>query len=203
MLSIRYSTQAGRIDLTSDVDLAHDLQSLRARYATSATVNNQAFSVDIDDFLVNLHELANWPDQNVSWQSELLTLVEANAEDTTVLEYRLQGAETNIQLPLELGGGWAGNLTDFQQRDLAKLLELAHGANFSVPGAGKTRVGLAVFQARRDVGQVNRLLVVCPKSAFESWRAEAAICFPQWKSSSWRDDLGGSRAELRCPAYQL
>lgn len=178
MLNIHYSTQAGRINLTSDLNLAPALQRLRARYATSTSVSNQVFSVDIDDFLVNLRELGTWPDENVSWQSELLALVEANAQDTAILERRLQRPEPFAATPLRLGGGWHANLTGFQQRDLAKLLELAHGANFSVPGAGKTRVGLAAFQARRDAGQVRRMLVVCPKSAFESWQIETATCYP-------------------------
>ena len=51
--------------------------------------------------------------------------------------------------PDEFGDGWAAPLTSFQERDLGKLLELNHGANFSVPGAGKTRVALAAMQAFR------------------------------------------------------
>src|SRR5579871_3772787 len=35
-------------------------------------------------------------------------------------------------------------LTTFQLRDLGKLLSLKHGANFSVPGAGKTTVTFAL-----------------------------------------------------------
>ncbi|WP_220473854.1 hypothetical protein, partial [Klebsiella pneumoniae] len=50
--------------------------------------------------------------------------------------------------------GWRGPLTDFQRRGIARLLSLRHGANFSVPGAGKTRVGLAVFQVLRQSGQL-------------------------------------------------
>lgn len=178
MLHLRYSAQAGRVELTSDPALARNLQSLRGRYVTSASVSGQVFSVEIDDFLVNLHELATWPDPDVSWQPELLALVETNAADTALLGQRLAEAAHDPKPPTDLGGGWAAGLTDFQQRDLAKLLELAHGANFSVPGAGKTRVGLAAFQARRDAGEIRRMLVVCPKSAFESWQTETLTCFP-------------------------
>lgn len=73
-----------------------------------------------------------------------------------------------------LGPDWQAPLTDFQLRDLGKLLSLRHGANFSVPGAGKTRVALAVYVAARRAGRASRLLVVAPKSAFEAWLDESA-----------------------------
>lgn len=65
-------------------------------------------------------------------------------------------------------------LQPFQLRDLRRLLALPHGANFSVPGAGKTAVTYAVYEAERAAGRVQRLLVVGPLSAFEAWRTEAA-----------------------------
>ena len=68
-------------------------------------------------------------------------------------------------------------LRPFQERDLAKLLSLKHGANFSVPGAGKTAVTYALYEAERTRGRVNRLLVVAPLSAFEAWEDEAVRCY--------------------------
>jgi SNF2 family DNA or RNA helicase len=68
-------------------------------------------------------------------------------------------------------------LRDFQERDLKKLLDLPNGANFSVPGAGKTTVCYALYEAERLRGRVAQLLVVAPISAFESWETEAVICF--------------------------
>jgi SNF2 family DNA or RNA helicase len=68
-------------------------------------------------------------------------------------------------------------LRDFQRRDLARLLALRHGANFSVPGAGKTTVAYALYEALREQGDVRRLLVVAPISAFDAWLTEADACF--------------------------
>ncbi|WP_240777758.1 SNF2-related protein [Nonomuraea basaltis] len=76
-----------------------------------------------------------------------------------------------------LGESWIGDLTPFQLRDAAQLLSLGHGANFSVPGAGKTRVTLAVYAAMREQGLAKRLLVVGPKSAYEAWLTESQLCF--------------------------
>lgn len=181
MLDLRFSIIAGRVRISSDFARLDRLQTLRSRYISSTSISNLSFDLDIDDLLVNLPELAIWPEEDaadVRWQPELLRLVEGNDSDANVLRNCLSGghAPTNLGA-LTLGEEW--NLTDFQQRDISKLLELAHGANFSVPGAGKTRVALAVFHARRVSGAVTRMLVVCPKAAFESWEIEAKNCFPK------------------------
>lgn len=69
---------------------------------------------------------------------------------------------------------WIRNLREFQLRDLGKLLALSHGANFSVPGAGKTTVAYALNELEHERGRVDRMLVVAPLSAFDSWFDEAA-----------------------------
>jgi len=61
----------------------------------------------------------------------------------------------------------------FQKRDLRKLISLAHGANFSVPGAGKTCVTYALYELERQNERVTQMLVVAPLSAFDSWEREA------------------------------
>ena len=58
-------------------------------------------------------------------------------------------------------------LKEFQLRDLSQLLALANGANFSVPGAGKTTVTFALHMLTRQPALT--LLVVAPRSAFQSW----------------------------------
>ncbi|MGD9735917.1 MAG: SNF2-related protein [Solirubrobacterales bacterium] len=75
------------------------------------------------------------------------------------------------------GSRFIRTLLPFQRRDLRKILSLSHGANFSVPGAGKTTVTYACYEALRRQGCVDRLLVVAPLSAFESWAEEAQQCF--------------------------
>jgi SNF2 family DNA or RNA helicase len=78
---------------------------------------------------------------------------------------------------LLLGSRFHRDLRPFQFRDLAWLLTLSHGANFSVPGAGKTTVAYACYEAERRRGRVDRLLVVAPLSAFDTWITEAQACF--------------------------
>jgi SNF2 family DNA or RNA helicase len=182
VLQLRFSARAGRVEVRSDLSNVAALYALRSRFVSAISTAQEAFEVEVDDLLVNLYEMASWPATagNVTWQPELLALVESNAADATTVETRLTapGAASLSQAPSSLGGGWDAPLTDFQRRDLGKLLELAHGANFSVPGAGKTRVSLAGFQARRDAGEIAQALVVSPKSAFESWLSEVQTCYP-------------------------
>lgn len=181
MLQLQFSTRGGRVQISCDDESEEHLQALRSRFGSAVTINRLTFDMEVDDLLVNLHELARWPDTDtdVRWQPELLGLVEGNSFDAGVLESRL-GGEAEVAVPVDVGafgGGWVAPLTDFQVRDVGKLLGLTHGANFSVPGAGKTRATLAVFQARRDLGEIERMLVVCPKAAFESWAIEVQLCF--------------------------
>lgn len=65
-------------------------------------------------------------------------------------------------------------LKSFQLRDLERLISLPHGANFSVPGAGKTTVTFALHLLTRSEGQ--HLFVVAPKAAFPAWRAIVSEC---------------------------
>jgi len=58
-------------------------------------------------------------------------------------------------------------LKKFQLRDLSHLLLLANGANFSVPGAGKTTVTFALNILTNKPGQ--HLIIVAPKAAFQAW----------------------------------
>jgi len=63
-------------------------------------------------------------------------------------------------------------LRDHQLKSAFHLYRVGNGANFSVPGAGKTSVALSVYGKLRDEGKVNRLFVVGPTSCFYPWLDE-------------------------------
>ena len=63
-------------------------------------------------------------------------------------------------------------LTPRQHENILYLLDMENGANFSVPGAGKTLTTLCVWQILKDRDLLRKLLVVCPRSAFEAWQDE-------------------------------
>lgn len=116
----------------------------------------------------------------VKWEGTALDLVERRLADVKQLDTVLSELEPLDSASVEeaLGGSrFTRTLRPFQVRDLGKLLALTNGANFSVPGAGKTSVVYAVYESQRYAGRVKRLLVVAPLSAFESWEDEAEECF--------------------------
>lgn len=63
-------------------------------------------------------------------------------------------------------------LKDHQYKSALHLLAVCNGANFSVPGSGKTTVVLSVFEMLRRQGIVDALFVVGPPSCFGPWRDE-------------------------------
>ena len=68
-------------------------------------------------------------------------------------------------------------LKDRQMRDAFFLAAMGRAGNFSVPGSGKTATVLGAFSFLAARGMVDRIMVVCPKNAFDSWRYEWVACF--------------------------
>jgi SNF2 family DNA or RNA helicase len=64
------------------------------------------------------------------------------------------------------------SLKEHQFRAAYHLHLTQNGANFSVPGSGKTSVVLALYEKLRNEGKVNGLYVVGPASCFGPWRTE-------------------------------
>ncbi|MEU3502137.1 DEAD/DEAH box helicase [Streptomyces hundungensis] len=162
-----------------------DLAQLAAQFPAGGQREPLATEIALDDFLVGLDALGAWPSpEDVEWEEALAELVGGVLDDAAIAEQSLhdggltrQASVAQEDVPALLGSGWRAGLTPFQCRDIAYLLSMRHSANFSVPGAGKTRVALAVYAALRERGEVSRVLVVSPKSAYEAWQFEAAECF--------------------------
>lgn len=92
--------------------------------------------------------------------------------------------------------GFSRQLKPFQLRDISRLLSLPHGANFSVPGAGKTTVTFALALLV-STGE-EHLFVVSPKAAFPAWQAIIDECMAADASPAMREKftlLNGSEAE--------
>ena len=66
--------------------------------------------------------------------------------------------------------------SEFDIRNISRLFAMAHGANFSVPGAGKTNALLAIHALEASQRENLKLLVVCPKNAMISWDDEIEEC---------------------------
>lgn len=185
-LTIGFSDSVTRARLLAAPGFESDLRGLGLRFRSSVQRSAGVIDVEVDDLLVNLLALATWPQpQTVAWDPHLAAVATDSTADASSVAQRLDPAADDAgqvqpgEVADLLGPGWKGDLTAFQQRDIARLLSLRHGANFSVPGAGKTRVGLAVFHALKRTRGMQRLLIVGPKSCYESWQYENTACLEQ------------------------
>lgn len=129
--------------------------------------------------------------------------------DKFLTQYREVRAAQNTPLSLSSEEDISNRLTalhfterilrSFQMRDLMRLLALRNGANFSVPGAGKTTVTFALhlLASRGD----RKLIVVAPKSAFTAWREVVGQCIsddaPDWVKEPFTVLTGGPEALRR------
>ncbi|KAF1728077.1 SNF2 family domain/helicase [Pseudoxanthomonas mexicana] len=89
-------------------------------------------------------------------------------------------------------------LKPYQAANLSALLSLRNGANFSVPGAGKTTVTFALHLLSRD--QADRILVAAPKNAFPAWEEIIDECLLPTASGELRapfQTLTGGEARIR------
>ncbi|MDD9382344.1 DEAD/DEAH box helicase [Streptomyces sp. ZAF1911] len=186
-----------------------DLTHLAAGFPVGGQRGPLHLEVPLDDFLSGLHVLSDWPDpDSVEWEEELLVLVGDVLDDADqAADYLEQSSPPSAlvevgSLPAALGPGWRADLTSFQRRDISRLLSMRHGANFSVPGAGKTRVGLAVYAAMKERGSARRLLVVSPKSAYESWISESRECFEEAPATRVMGKVPDPHAEILVVNYE-
>ena len=82
-----------------------------------------------------------------------------------------------------LGTDFARTLTSYQLKALRHLIAIRNGANFSIPGSGKTTVALGYYQHLKSTSIVDRLLVIGPASCFEPWEHEFTQCFQRLPQS--------------------
>ena len=75
----------------------------------------------------------------------------------------------------ELSSRWIGDLNDCQLRESKETSSTTTRANFSVPGAGKTRVTLALYEACRASNQVNKYARRLPQK--QPWRLDERTRF--------------------------
>ena len=155
---------------------------VQSEWGTDGRLPDRSINVPVSMFLSRLSWVAPYCRQHgvaVEWKGTARELVQRRLADSQRLDEVLESAPSLDEHAVAegLGGSrFVRNLRAFQVRDVGRLLALPNGANFSVPGAGKTSVAYATYEHERSAGRVERLLVVSPISAFESWKEEARAC---------------------------
>lgn len=163
--------------------------------------------VDRDRFLSRLNWLADACKSHrvhLEWNTLAQELVREVGRIRSLIEEAREHPKARADLSLLAApeSRFIAELRSFQDRDLGRLAELAHGANFSVPGAGKTAVTLGLYELERLRGRVDGLLVVCPMSAFDSWLRESATWLAPRPTIRIFDGSGFGNEEILLVNYQ-
>ena len=172
---------AGKITLETTPGSVQALSQLQLRFPLAERVSALGISMELGHFIANVSALASWGGE-VRWAGDAAQIVRNVLEESRYLDTVLDGlgpvpSLDMTQLTLETDGNWVGPMTDFQLNNVAHLLREHHGANFSVPGAGKTRTTLAAYSLLKAQGEVDRLVVIAPKSAHSSWLEELSVAY--------------------------
>lgn len=96
---------------------------------------------------------------------------------------RVEISEEEVSSRLNKLGFVGRELKPYQKRDVVNMVRFSNGANFSVPGAGKTTVTFAAHLLTRDTD--TRLLVIAPKNAFSAWDDVIKDCMDSSIIDSW------------------
>lgn len=110
--------------------------------------------------------------------ASLLAQLEASREEfrrllSSALKVKLSfPASARKRLSSALAPQLTRKLTSLQLHGVGHLMAIRNGANFSVPGSGKTAVALAYLCLLRLEQEVDGLLVIGPASAFGPWEHE-------------------------------
>lgn len=138
--------------------------------------------VRVDVFLAELsvlRDIRTMFHEQIVFGARLEVQLRALASDRKARDAALQSnSDADLQaLKLELkAAGFKRELKLFQLENLATILQLPHGADFSVPGAGKTTVALANYAIGRARGVVEQILVIGPLAAFQAWKDDSVEC---------------------------
>ena len=173
-----------KVEFSSDTDETI-VQELRTYFLTKQKENLK----DLDShkvFLINLITLISSLDRiryyndHESLEIEFDSFIEKTLEKLQEKKSSLTLKKNEIEDLLKLNG-FKRKLKPFQLRDLERLISIDHGMNFSVPGAGKTAVSLALHTLLKNDKNINLdgLIVIAPLNAFGAWDDEIEICFDE------------------------
>ncbi len=164
------------------------------------------FATNLDDYLAKRSWFKTFwraNSRSVVVSSNLKNAISIAKTTSDIFEKSLTSSQNVDSFKLNLEG-LKRTLTDQQKYNVTASLKIPSGANFSVPGAGKTTTTLAVWNHLVKEGSVDKLLVVCPLSVFDSWLHEELIeTFDKPpKSQKFCDSLISSHTGLLIVNYE-
>lgn len=172
-----------KIENEVEFKLPHQNQFFHSFFLkTLGPVSNGRYLVDLSTFihlfhLINLFFIRNEDKFLGSLDENLLEFI-ANIPKCEEYNQVEPIAENELEEKLE-EAGFKRELKTFQKRNVRKLCSLPAGADFSVPGAGKTTDALAYFAYNKI--ENTKLLVISPINAFIAWEEDIKACLGEDK----------------------
>ena len=138
---------------------------------TDLTETARKVSIFFDKYNLKYEIEASLVDQLEKQQKNNEFFLRAKELGSTFKEGSIYGEEPSEFLTF-LNENVSRTLKEHQLKSALHLLTVDNGANFSVPGSGKTTVVLTVFEMLRKKDIVDALFVVGPPACFGPWRDE-------------------------------
>ena len=182
-VDITYSTSDLEFRVSRGPDISEEFWiQLTSRFVPDPRFPMARVRASVDELLSRrrwLRQLCSQWGVSVDWDGSARSVVQEHIQLSVEFEQLMTGSASTSSVAdvqsLLAATRFVGQLRPFQERDLAKLRNLSHGANYSVPGSGKTAVTYALYELERRAGRVNQLVILGPLSAFEAWTEEAAM----------------------------
>lgn len=139
----------------------------------------------IDNLMLILNHFQKY-DIKVDYDNECKLLLEGKTKEEEDFKILIKEAVktkeainegTVLEINQLLKPEFIRELTINQFQAVNHLLAIKNGANFSVPGSGKTTIALAYYHMLKKLKIVERLFIIGPASVFEPWETEYVNCF--------------------------
>jgi len=131
-----------------------------------------------DEFLDAVSELVNYLKENklkyITDKKVSLLLDKAKKQNNDYLQVK-QNLKNKVSI--SESKVFKRVLKPYQIKGLEHFIKIKYGANFSVPGSGKTTMVYAYFDQLRQSGEIDKIFVIGPFSSFSPWEEESIQCF--------------------------
>lgn len=177
-----------------NISLKFEVDEENHQYLSSDKVKFQDSIREIVGYL-NDNGIAFAPDEKVS------KLIADIQQQEVEFSQAKENLSANISFQKSIS--FQRELKPYQVKGVEHFLRTKHGANFSVPGSGKTTMVYAYYDELKRQGVIEKIFVVGPFSSFSPWEEESEKCFGQ-KLNSAR--LVGARRQsyfLQSSQYEL
>jgi SNF2 family DNA or RNA helicase len=140
--------------------------------------NNRYFFHEKTEFQDAIKEIVKYfNEENIKYKTD--DQVTVLIENIRSQESEFDQARENLsnKIPVSKPLALKRELKPYQIKGFEHFMLVKHGANFSVPGSGKTTMVYAYYAKLKSLGIIEKIFVVGPFSSFSPWEQEAEKCF--------------------------